>query len=157
MEKESLVAYKWQLYQITSPHIKEADFFFIYDTAGSAYKKAFKKVLKQQEEDPPISKRTPLLILTDELSHTGRWAMAADGFGFQGIVLYAEEEESDRFLLTYFGDGPMETVSLSLSALALPDTDRSRQILVAALRAVARTPGTSLLEAVDLIRKKHSK
>ena len=156
MEKESLVAYKWQLYQITSPHIKEADFFFIYDTAGSAYKKAFKKVLKQQEEDPPISKRTPLLILTDELSHTGRWAMAADGFGFQGIVLYTEEE-SDRFLLTYFGDGPIETVPLSLSALALPDTDHSRQILVAALRAVARTPGTPLLEAVDLIRKKHLK
>ncbi len=152
MEKESLAYYQGTLLKIIANYWTEADLFVIYDTETSAYKKTFDKAKEELEEEQyPASKKPLFLMLTDTLSHTGRLAMAAADLGYRGIVFYSEEE-SNHFLLTYFGDGPMETVRLSLSDLALPETDRSRVILAAALLHTLRKPGLSLLAAVDSVR-----
>ncbi len=158
MEKETLASYQAQLLEITAPRLEEEIIFVISDTKPSwMYRNAFFHAQEesegQKEKRPSLSEKPPLIILTDTLARSGRWAMAADGLGFRGIVFYAEGESED-FLLTYFGNDHFATVPQTLSALALPNSERSRALLAAALTKQALAPETPLLQAVDNERDK---
>ncbi len=157
MEKETLASYQAQLLEITAPRLAEEIIFVMSDTKpswiyGNAFRHAQEEIEGQKEKRPSLSEKPPLLILTDTLSRTGRWAMAADSLGFRGIVFYAEGESED-FLLTYFGNDHFTTIPQTLSALALPNSERSRAMLASALTKQALAPEISLLEAIDLERK----
>ncbi len=158
MEKETLASYQAQLLEITAPRLSDEIIFVMSDTKpswlyGNAFRHAQEEIEGQKEKRPSLSEKPPLLILTDTLARTGRWAMAADGLGFRGIVFYAEGESED-FLLTYFGNDRFATVPQTLSALALPNSERSRALLAAALIKQALAPEISLLEAIDSERAK---
>ena len=157
--QETLAWYQSRLTEILSANPSNESIAILEDLdAPSPYADYFyqgRKKLETTEKRCSPAGKSPLLILTDAVSRTGRWALAADSLGFHGIIFYASAKET--FLLTFFGNGHFETIPMRLENLALPSgTPKGYFLFCTALLLTALRPELSLLCAVDQIRKSDS-
>ncbi len=154
-EKETLAAYEKKLSDALSQAAQGGSLSLLGDMASSSPLASALETAKGQLEATSVTASTAspsLLLLTDRIERTGRWALAADALGYRGLVL-CEDKADEKFFLTFFGNNHFETTTIHLPDLALPAQGSKGYALFAlGLLLFLLRSHPSLLSAVDEAR-----
>ncbi len=154
-EKETLAAYKRKLSAALPQTAQGGSLSLLWDMTSPSPFASTLETAKQQLDETNIIAPTAspsLLLLTDRIERTGRWALAANALGYRGIVL-CENKDDEKFFLTFFGNDHFETTVTRLPDLALPaQSPKGYALFARGLLLFLLRPHPSLLSAVDEAR-----